>query len=297
MIKIDRSSRLSFSSILIITFFTGLLLFNFEKLTWKTDIGIADFVNIFLALITLTAVRYSKIAAESALTSTELTSKSLMYTHKPKLIPIRTRVTLPASRIDYDIGTYREMNEFKSILKLKLTNVFKGNAYNVSAWLSIEEEVLDQFEPSDSSKDYNTFFDGDYRISFSKTLDKPAQKISMAVVRHKHKSISNESFFYVDYNFYEVTPLVETNQSIHIYVPSYVALLIKHLAYNQNAVENFPSDSVVLNIRYKTNDELDSNHYHHEKYRMYINEAHVISNYYSGYKPHIMLDLDFLYIN
>lgn len=278
------------TSVVLVIIFLG----SFGLINWKKDFGVADVINITLALLTFTAVKYTRIAAESSKQANTLSKQALEYTHKPKLMPLDTSIFLPISKINEEIGSRHVLNEFRSELKLILTNVYEGNAYNVSAWMSVNEESLENLELKETSKLYQNFFSEEYRIFFPKSFNDSEMKVSMLTIQHGVEDSLDFDHFYIDRESHDSIPLLKAGEDTNIYVPSYVSVILHHLVYNPNLIEKFqPTKSIKLHIKYKTNDELDSDNYITQIYGVEIPRAHIVSDQTNKYQPHVLLELKY----
>lgn len=160
-----RTNKLySITIVSVIICFSIIIFFVTDMFSWKKGIGIADFVNIFLALVTLTAVRYSKIAAESsktatmnAINQTKVMEEEFLISHFPQLIPLEQEFSIPMKTVERNS---KLMNDFfKDIIDLDesvehnfelLTlyepiNISFFNAGGANAYY-----IITNFEPHDS---------------------------------------------------------------------------------------------------------------------------------------------------
>lgn len=232
-------------------------------LKWKKDIGIADLINVFLALLTLIAVYFSKVAAESSKDSVLLTKQTVEYTHNPKLIPLNKRISKTASKINHDIGSNLPLDHATSNFnsELEIANVFEGNAYMVSAWLSIDDEQFEKYNGLITPENYAEKFSEEYSISIE--YNKEKKPLSLHLHYGPSGNMVLESY-YIYKGAHDVA-ILKPDETLKITVPSYIAIILTHLSYSSSIIDqlewNNRAVGLKLNVKYKTKNNLESDLY------------------------------------
>ena len=269
-----------------------LLLSKQESIKWNGEIGMADLINISLALITLAAVNYSKQAAESARKSTDLSKQAISFTKTqtnlmerelsatllPKIVPSNKNIVITQSTLYKNISIEDDTDFNLSTLNLNLTNIFKGKAYMVSAWLNIDTDaisILSSYPPPDFLKDEHG---RTYQINLH--LDENTN-IPVAIAVEFNDSNEKYLYPYTDPNtpYGNVKEVLKEEESIEISVPPYVSRLITHYIFLK-LYYGLPlhDDAISLNINYKTFEQIDTEEHYQRKFSFRILSVQAFGN-------------------
>lgn len=270
-----------------------------EYFKWDRDFGFADLINVTLALLTLTAVRYSKIAAESAKESTELSKQSISHTeeqtrmlaidfetkNKPKLLPDEKVFQFPLFKFpkpeeDFAPGFYDALN-------LSITNTFYGHAYNVSAWLYIDDNKIDSYCHKDTPRFYKQHFNDDYSFKVYKGID--GEPIIFSIFNDVDSSYEENTLAPLSKNmlvtkYINTHPVIKHGENIKIDVPLHIHTIIGDTLYDRiSRTSPFTSDDLELHITYKTSTDLDNNGVHIRKYKVDISHPYLSDNHHINF--------------
>ena len=285
--------------VVILLISTFILLNIVEYFKWDRDFGFADLINVTLALLTLTAVRYSKIAAESAKESTELSKQSMSHIEEqtrmlsidfenknnPKLLPDEKSFRIPLFKFPKPKEGFPQ--EFYDALDLAITNVFYGHAYNVSAWLYINDSEIDSHCHKDTPRFYKEHFKDDY--SFKVYKSNKGESIIFSIcndVELSHKEDTPSALFknMLITKYFNTHAVIKHGESIKIDVPYHVQTIIGHILYEKiSRTSPFNSDNIQLHITYKTSTDLDNNGLHFRKYKVNISQPYLSDHHHINF--------------
>lgn len=297
MIKIDKSSYLFFVLSLIVTIFIGSVLFNFEKLTWKANIGVADFVNIFLAIVTLNSVRYSKIAAmssakatQNAINQTEVMEKEFAISHFPNLVPIEEDFIVHFETIDVrDLqeNEYPEyllpLDEFEHLLvdlslpdplSISFFNVGGANSYFIKLNVDIQnsqnnyihkEKLLDK-----STLSSNTPYIKYYKMH--EYDDIKFHELYYINLKVEEQINTPESGIYSSVSSEDFIPVVKPHELIQLPLTGLATFQLIEEALNLLPGKSKVVDksAIRLSIKYKNSEEIETNRFTQKDFELEV---------------------------
>lgn len=264
--------------ILSVVFFM-FLLFT-ETLKWKEEFGPSEIVNIILAGLTVYAVRLSGKATDSAKISaqaskisvdfirdqTKIMEQDLENNHYPLLIPIPSKMKMPI--ISQNI---KSLSVESTKFSWSVVNVSHGDAYMVSTWLETDIEILrNNYKCKSSSKYYNLYHDHSYKLIY-KEKDKNLRIIETEILKDSGEKSSIKTVI-TDNRGSSVTAIQKRSDSINVDVPFYIARILVDVIYRNSFLNNVQNTNPEINlfIKYKTRDQLKTEDYAVEKYKMSI---------------------------